>query len=311
MTVAIGCNVLVTWCGFLSAVVRARVVAHANLVQVEVCGAQDQLERVFLQLLQHPLKLICSPVQVTLAECYVALFEWGDSRKLLDALHNVLKVISSKADVSNRVCVRFVEGLRSLKLTSCVMRGIRQCLCRCSAAVFVVGEVFANHGSQLAPEALNAVAIIAKQCKSGEVSSFVRPTSEFQVQDCGCHFRNARWFSACSVELRECWWRWFSNGVQTSVRAASAVALQRIVEGTADTDGGLKCHGVIAKVVDKCASDRASTVRSALALVVQALATASLGFVTVKLPVLLAMCAKVRPWAVRWALRDGNVCCRA
>ena len=73
--------------------------------QGEVCSAQDQLERVFIQLLSSPLKLICTPIQVTLAECYVSLFEWGDSRKLPDAVHNLLKVLVSKADTSNRVCV--------------------------------------------------------------------------------------------------------------------------------------------------------------------------------------------------------------
>lgn len=73
--------------------------------QIEVCSAHDQLERAFLQLLTHPLKLVCTPVQITLAECYVALFEWGDSRKLTDSVHNLLKVVGSKADASNRVCV--------------------------------------------------------------------------------------------------------------------------------------------------------------------------------------------------------------
>lgn len=66
---------------------------------------QDQLERTFLQLLQHPLKLICTPVQVTLAECYVAMIEWGDSRKTLDAVHSLVKVAVSRADVGNRVYV--------------------------------------------------------------------------------------------------------------------------------------------------------------------------------------------------------------
>ena len=73
--------------------------------QMEVCATQDQLERVFLQLLQSPLKLMCTPIQVTLAECYVALFQWGDSRKIADAIHNLLKVLGSRADTSCRVYV--------------------------------------------------------------------------------------------------------------------------------------------------------------------------------------------------------------
>lgn len=47
-------------------------------------------------------------LQVTLAECYVALFEWGDSRKLPDAVHSLLKVVTSKADTSSRVYVGVV-----------------------------------------------------------------------------------------------------------------------------------------------------------------------------------------------------------
>lgn len=98
--------------------------------QTEVCGAQDQLERVFLQLLQSPLKLICSPIQTTLAECYVALFEWGDCRKLPDALHNLLKIVASKADVSNRVYVQLmmVKLTRQRLYNLC---GCRWCLLCC------------------------------------------------------------------------------------------------------------------------------------------------------------------------------------
>ena len=70
------------------------------------------------------------------------------------------------------------------------------------------------------------------------------------------------------------------------------IALQRLVEGTADTDGGLRSHVTILKAIEKASSDKLTTVRAACGLAAQALATACLGFVTVKLPSFLALCSK-------------------
>lgn len=96
------------------------------------------------------------------------------------------------------------------------------------------------------------------------------------------------------------------RAAQVSVRAAAVVALQRTVEGTADTEGGLRCHATVLKAVEKNCADKAPTVRAAHALVTQALSTASLGHVTVKLAPLLALCAKVRVALLRRA--GGPVC---
>ena len=81
---------------------------------------------------------------------------------------------------------------------------------------------------------------------------------------------------------------------QTSVRAAAIVALQRIVEGVSDTDGGVKCHVGVQAALDKAVVDKVPTVRAAAGNLVQALATASRGFSTVKLNALIAVCSKVR-----------------
>ena len=142
--------------------------------------------------------------------------------------------------------------------------------------MYIIGELFANHGVQLASEAAATVAVIAKQCKAGEVNACPLVVSAARI--------SAPYRFPLVLHCL----------VQVSTRAASAVSLQRIVEGTADTEGGLKCHSAVLKVVEKCSADRASTVRAALALVVQALSTASLGYLSVKLPALLALCAKVR-----------------
>ncbi len=87
------------------ATLTPRTRSPALFTQMEVCASQDQLERVFLQLLQSPLKLMCTPIQVTLAECYVALFQWGDSRKIADSVQTLLKLLGSRADTSSRVYV--------------------------------------------------------------------------------------------------------------------------------------------------------------------------------------------------------------
>lgn len=81
--------------------------------------------------------------------------------------------------------------------------------------------------------------------------------------------------------------------LQNSVRVASLVALQRILEGVSDSEGGLRCHADVLRIIERCALDKTPTVRAAVGTLVQALATTSGGYSSVKLNALLAVCSKV------------------
>lgn len=141
--------------------------------------------------------------------------------------------------------------------------------------MFIIGELFANHGVQLASEAVPTVTILAKQTKLVEVPP-INPSCPSPLPPVA--------FVLTLLLLFH----------QVSTRAACVVALQRIVEGTADTDGGVRCHVAVLKTIDKVlSSDKAYTVRAACCLVAQALSTASLGHLSVKLPALLSVCNKV------------------
>ncbi len=82
------------------------------------------------------------------------------------------------------------------------------------------------------------------------------------------------------------------------MRVASIVALQRIVEGVSDSDGGLRCHVHVLPVIEKHALDKVPTVRAAVGNLIQAVATASQGFSSVKMSVLVSVCSKVEAFGL-------------
>ena len=86
-------------------------VVAVGVAQADVCAAQDELEKVLLRVLEAELKLVSIPVQTTLADCFTGLYEWGDSRKLTDAVTKLVSAAAKKGiDCGCRVYV--ASGMR-------------------------------------------------------------------------------------------------------------------------------------------------------------------------------------------------------
>ena len=64
--------------------------------QGEVCSVQVELEAALLRVLECELKLVSLPIQASLAECFVALCEWGDSRRLPELVTKLLDAAAKK-----------------------------------------------------------------------------------------------------------------------------------------------------------------------------------------------------------------------